>query len=451
MAKKKFKETDILINTMRTHPVCEFFIYDSKVYYNNESEQSGTFNEYLKGVEPGYISLYEYNIDRRSAADAAANPSNDIIFSFITKDSSGGEFKTVTDSSASSMWTTSSIGDVLYGIYPFSASITREYWNKAGDRNINTRPPNVAIADADEVWEGVPKYPHYWAIKNRLNFYGNRSRHYLVSSSQDVYDGRDTPGMAWDKDDQQIGFISIPSIFFGSRIEPGSVSLKWYYTGSLAGELQDKKRNGELIQVSGGTYATDYNDEVAGVIMYDEGFILLTGSWNLMSADEKIQLLPIGGNSNPKWRLWGAGCRDGVSTSAGANYISASFKLSFRATSDTQVMTMFAHARKGEVNYSNNPTYLTYVTAASPAPEGSLPGQIKITSSHIYEENPDRPITNFVSSSFPGHSASFKRQVYVSRVAIYDEEQNLIGVATLANPVLKQEDQDFTFKLKLDI
>ena len=34
---------------------------------------------------------------------------------------------------------------------------------------------------------------------------------------------------------------------------------------------------------------------------------------------------------------------------------------------------------------------------------------------------------------------------------IFDEDKNLIGVAKLANPVMKKESEDFTFKLKLDM
>ena len=101
---------------------------------------------------------------------------------------------------------------------------------------------------------------------------------------------------------------------------------------------------------------------------------------------------------------------------------------------------MFAHARRGEVNYSNNPTYLKY-------------GQERnyFTSSQIYEEPADLEIKNFVSSSFEGHSASFNRQVYISRVGIYDSKKKLIGIATLANPILKKQEDDITFKIKLDI
>jgi hypothetical protein len=101
---------------------------------------------------------------------------------------------------------------------------------------------------------------------------------------------------------------------------------------------------------------------------------------------------------------------------------------------------MFANASRGQANFSNNPTYVTY-------------GQdkMRLTSSAIFEENPERTIKNTVSSSFEGYSAPFERQVYVSRIAVYDKNKNLIGVATLSSPVLKKEAQDLTFKIKLDI
>ena len=35
-------------------------------------------------------------------------------------------------------------------------------------------------------------------------------------------------------------------------------------------------------------------------------------------------------------------------------------------------------------------------------------------------------------------------------LGIYDEERNLIGIAKMATPVRKTEDDQFTFKLKLD-
>jgi len=229
--------------------------------------------------------------------------------------------------------------------------------------------------------------------------------------------------------------VSIPSIFYGQKIKPGSVSLKWYCTGSLAGELRDTKYNGELIEVSGSRTGS-----VAGVIMYAEGFILLTGSWALNGVGIPL-VSGSAGAISPSWIYWGAGAQDGVTKQTTAvGFVSASYDLSFQGVNDIQVVTMFAHARKGEANYSNNPTYVTYNEST-----------LEQTSSRIYEENSNRTIYNTVSSSYHDYEAPFKRQVYISRVAIYDENRNLIGLATLANPVLKKEDQDISFKLKLDI
>ncbi len=66
-------------------------------------------------------------------------------------------------------------------------------------------------------------------------------------------------------------------------------------------------------------------------------------------------------------------------------------------------------------------------------------------------ENDKQKIKNTVSSSYAGFDAPFERQVYISRIAVYDENKNLIGVATLSSPILKEETQDLTFKIKLDI
>ena len=415
MSYRKFKSDDIILNTMKAYPTCEFLIFDSNIYYNNRSPQSGSFTGSVP-TKTGYISLYEYNVDRRPVVTGRCVPpigtasveDTGMIYPFITKDGAGSSFTTAGDTTYSNEF---QYGDILTSSYPMTASISREYMVAAGSRNTGVNK------DTGETFSTDPVYPHYYALRNRLNFYAVRSEHYKVSSS-------------WgDKDLQTLGLISIPSIFWGAAMKPGSFSLKWYFTGSLIGELQDIKRNGELIQV--GPPASTGSGSVAGVVLYEEGFILLTGSWALH--DTQIKLTTTG--DYPKWVYFGAGALDGVEPS-----VSASFGLSFKGTTETQVMTMFAHAERGQVNYSNNPTFLEY-------------GQtiIEQTSAFGYEENTARQIKNTVSSSYPDYSAPFKRQVYVSRIAIYDENKNLIGVTTLSSPVLKEEDRDLTFKLRLDI
>ena len=453
---------------MKTHPECEFFVFDGVVYYNNSPHpHSGAFSANVLNVSPGFISLYEYNVDK-------SEDINPFIYPYITKDSSGGSFKSAVCSQkngviADNEWLVAEGGDFLYGTYPQTASITRELLGQpTGSATAGTRA-KMYTTGTDEDGEltsepttvnGVqiysePTYRHYWSLRNRLNNYEYMSPHFAITGSlvgpnatgswwDPASPMRDGVEVSWIKDQQIINLISIPSIFYGSTIKPGTVSLKWYLTGSLIGELQDIKHNGELIQVSTGSVydpnIANNSASVAGVVMYNEGFILLTGSWALNST--QIPLVKDDTNNySPSWRYFGAGTQDGVTQATTAtNFNSASFSLSFKGTTETQVMTMFANAKRGEVNYSNNPTFLEY-------------GQdvLNKTSSVVYEENSSRLIKNTVSSSYTDYSASFKRQVYVSRVAIYDESRNLIGLATLSNPVLKEEDQDFTFKIRLDM
>jgi hypothetical protein len=327
---------------------------------------------------------------------------NGRIYPWISKDSARSSFSTVGATAYNNEF---QYGEVLIGEYPLSASISRDF----------TTQPSAS--------SGVYSR-NYVALRNRLNNYGLMSEHYKVSSSYRVLDS------------QPLNMIAIPSIFYGTKIQPGSVSLKMYVNGAVIGELQDRRRNGELLQVDGAyrlVTGSTSGSTVAGVVMYNEGYILLTGSWPLAAAS-----FTFGASSSvsPSWLHFGYG------TNSGETQIpnNVTHRLTFNGTTETQVMTMFAHAKRGEVNYSNNPTFLEY-------------GQDKtfFSSSNVYEENSDIRLKNFVSSSYSGYSASFERQVYISRVGIYDANKNLIGVATLSDPVLKKDAEDISFKLKIDI
>ena len=420
MSYKKFAENDIFLNTMRAYPKVNFFIYDGKTYYNNIPEQSGSRFTYVRNVPAGFVSLYEYNIDRPYMALGGTGdpggttvplsggvPEYGRIAPWISKDSARSSFKTVGKVQYDSEF---SYGDILLGAYPLSASITREFITE-----FRATKAGFPVTSGEK---------HYVGLRNRLDFYAGRSLHYKVSSPYG------------DKDTQQINLISIPSIFYGTKIKPGTVSLKWNFTGYLIGELRDPRENGELIQVSG---AADDIGKVAGVVLYDEGFILLTGSWDLSST--QLYLKDASTLVNPSWLYYGVGANDGLDqTTLQPNYVTASYNLDFKGHTETQVVTMYAHARRGETNYSNNPTFLEYGQDMN-----------EYTSSHVYEQRSDITIKNTVSSSHSDYSASFQRQVFVSRITVYDKLKNLIGVATLSNPILKKEDQDISFKIKLDI
>ena len=261
---KKFEPTDVIYNTLITHPKYQFIINRGNVYINNEvlNESSDYWasvgvRAMEKHIPRGYISLYEYNINRDEKNHTKENPT--MIYPFITKQGARTAFSTIStsDFADSSQF---NFGDEITGSYPLSASINRVIVIEGDDQDV-TAP--LTFENVETYTESaVDQNKRYIrALKGALNDRIRMSPHYAYSSS------------LGDKGYQELNMICIPSIFYGSRIRPGSVNLKFYVTGSLIGELTDSSENGELIQTS--------NSLVAGVVLYDHGVCILTGSWNI--------------------------------------------------------------------------------------------------------------------------------------------------------------------------
>ena len=400
----KFKKNDKIINHITSYPLYKFSIYGAKVYLNDQAAYSGSFTSTLCEVPSGYISLYEMNVDRDFSAHTY-DPDTDAgikskIFPFITKDSSLNSFGTVTATDYNQF----AYGTILTGAYPLSSSIVREGFAS-----------------------GVISRPHITALKNTLNYYTPLSPHYQFSSS------------FGDKSQQRCNLISIPSIFFGKQIEKGSVRLDFYISGTSIATLEDVYKNGTLVQTSGTAYAqTQGSNSVAGTVLYNEGFLLLTGSWNL--APDNYALGNSGATETPKWVNFAVGCNDNVAVSDIS--VSASFDVKFRGTTVTPNLTLFAHANKNELNYSNNPTFI----------DKSTKGDVPFTfSSSSFSEQDNIKFKNTISSSFSTYSGSFKKQTFISKMGIYDSNKNLIAIVNLARPVRKKESDEYTFKINLDI
>lgn len=316
-------------------------------------------------------------------------------YPFIRKDSSLNTFKTVSTND----FNTFQYGDIISGSdYPYSSSVQSYLLNT-----------------------GIVSYePRLYALKNTLNYYIKDSQHYSFSSSYG------------DKSVQEIKMISIPSMFYGSSINKGSVTCKWYLTGTLIAELQDVKRNGELIQV----YPQDLNSgSVAGVVLYNEGFVLLTGSWSLHPTYTDYFGTGLT-NYSPSWKYF-------MNSSSVVPYHlpSSSFELDFEGVNYIETLNMFAYAEQGEFNHSNNPTYLKYDSRQKP----------NTTSSLMYSENEQRQIKNIVKTNYDDVEPNLEKTTYISQIGVYDENRNLIAIAKMATPIRKRPNDNLMFKLKLDI
>ena len=406
----KFEQNDIFNNRLKTHPRVHFLISNKKTFYNKEILAQNTFDaeNTVIHVPQGNISLYEMNVNRDDSAHDPTNDNPSLIHPFITKQGSLTSFKTV----STETFQTFDYGQKINGSYPLSSSIDVKYFSTS-----------------------VPERRKIKALKNVFNFYQGLSPHYSYKS--------DNATGTWDKSTQDIKLISIPSIFYGSSIKKGSVKMNFYVTGSLVGTLEDKNRNGELIQ----TLPNDANaGKVAGVVLYNEGFVSVTGSWDIIDTYTDEFLLHET-NIAPQWSFWGN--KEFIGTPLGEETFcpSASWSLECKGTNYVPVMTMLAHAPEGELNHSNNPTFIKFGQQDASVVEGNCTFEQQ---NNEFIQNKKKEITNVVKSFYPNTSGSFEKVTYISKIGIYDEDKNLIAVAKLATPVKKTESRAYTFKMKMD-
>jgi len=399
----KFEDNELLYNRIKTYPQTSFVIYDGKTYYNNRAQESGSFTGSVGCTPPGYVSLYELNVDR--STEKSGPLASSLIFPFQIKNGSSIKFRNISTSDYNSL----SFGDKMEGSYPQSASISSAFFGA----NIISNPTASAL-------------------QNSLNNYK------VLSPSFDYNNitGSDVNFPQPSAKDMRL--ISIPSIFYGSSIRKGSMSLRFYVTGTLIGELKDDKKNGELRQTFAITAAgsTSPSGSIPGVVMYNEGFIILTGSWPIGDSTEQYSSST---PNNPRWIDFAS--TSSLGASPYNSLPNSSFEISFEGTQYVPNLTMFATAPRGEVNFSNNPTALTY----DPLQLGAIE-----TGSFAYKQPRDQTVKSIVSSSYSSPAPPYEKTVFIDQIGIYDKEKNLIGIAKLATPIRKRDNDDLTFKIKLD-
>lgn len=361
MSLKRFRDEDLLHNTVEARPKQSFFICDGSVYESQIFPSS---------------SLGSY--------------------SFITKDGNLTNFRTVSTNDYNNDF---AYGDIITGSsYIFvTSSLTRYHFAANSARFISG------------------------TLKNTFDYYKTVSPHHAYSSS------------LGQKETQELTLINIPAIYYGSRIEKGTVDIKMYISGSLVGRLQDIYRNGELVQTQ--PEGSTGSGSVAGVCLYREGFLALTGAWALSH-----EALDFNNDASPvigKWTHFAAG----METAFGSGVIpSASFSIDFEGKTKIPTLTMFCHAEVGEFNHSNNPTFIEH-------------GQSLVvnSSSYQYREPHKIEIANTVKTNYLDPTGSFEKTTYISSVKIYDRFKNLVGIAKLAKPIRKTESRDLTVKLRIDL
>jgi hypothetical protein len=398
----KFTADDIFVNRLNTSPQYEFTLYSGSLYTNNE--RYGGANK-----ASGSISLYELNVGRELTSSIVVTGENksNLCYPFTVKDGSLGSFNSITRAEYNS----ASYGTGLTSSYPLTSSIQRELIAAAS-------LPTTALSSTDD----------FFSARRRMIALGNTLNRNKLLSPAFAYSSSNVT-VAKPLLTGAVNLISIPSIFFDSGIKRGTMELNFYYTGTLMDTARDEYQNGELISTMGNT-----SGSIVGVALYNEGFILLTSSQAIYSPNHD-DYTNDGVQSQASWLNFGA-----YSGSNSQNYATSSlYTISFNGTNNVPTMTMFAFAQAGDINNSQNPTW---VTSSAERVTGFTSGS--------YIETRYQNIKNTVQSEYCDFDEKFEKQVFISKVGIFDKDKNLIGVAKLANPIQKRETDAFTLKLKID-
>ena len=475
-----FTENDVFRNVLKTYPKYIFSFHLNAAHINRRVSEG-------HNVITGAVSLYEMDVDRLTANAVPGDEGfNDYLISgSFTK----GENKV--DDVAYKSVKFSQLGAKLVPAgtdmsipYPLTASIAREL--------IKAKPDTSGDADTDNdgylIYSGSTSSKtvrKVVALKNTFDYYKYLSPYYDFDTYILKNGGIPPHSLAQYGKNINVGgvkpqahpltqsipvndltnLIVIPKIFYGNKIKKGSIDLKFYYTGSLLARAQDIRKNGELVETYRGNEAA--TGSVIGMALYNEGVLLITASYNLDDNLVDGYMSPTGSHAdgvaswmvdNPKWGYFGAYKSFVISPTEGdAHYgpTSSSYSLEFQGTEKIPVITMLAHAKKNDLNWSNNPTFLDrkdeWANTNNLATDWHYTRVHGVTSgSSYYKENKYISIHNTISSSYDNYSASYAPQTFISKIGIFDKDKNLIGIAKVANPVKKTEDRELTFKLKLD-
>jgi len=251
-----------------------------------------------------------------------------------------------------------------------AAELVQAFWN---DRHFETSPVSQGASDWSTVLDSAVLIGP-------------------VFNSRILFDGADrtisptTPGetkrrfyvfeATGDESSNQVAFFSIPNVFYGQAIKPGTLTIR------------DTNLTG--------------SDSKVSIILKDDGF----GSLYRANSPDPNKLHSVGN----------VFYNDGVVVVKSPHLFqfgSGSYSLDFRGTQDVFNREMLIEAPKNLLNTSSNPTFQ------------------KLAPTDDANETADE-------------------FVYITAVLLHDEDLNVIGRATLSQPVVKRVTDGITFRLKKD-
>ena len=191
----------------------------------------------------------------------------------------------------------------------------------------------------------------------------------------------------------EIGVLSIPSKLFGEQIVPNTLTIEFD-----SNTLYDDGE-GNLVKT---------NLEVVGNVLYQHGIVTLTKSSSTSSGG--------GGIGGYGFSIYGVGVYGGTGFSINDFVTTSNITCSFSSSYTIYETQYKATLRESEFNFSQNPSII------SSSAEGT--------------------VYNFVTSSY--------FNPYVTTVGLYNENQELLAVGKLAQPLPTSPSTDTSILINID-
>ena len=253
--------------------------------------------------------------------------------------------------------------------------------------------------DIDEVSNGFNKKVVYASIKSQ--FYNNPATASLLTEVGRRISYASTNERILEDD---IAVFSIPQIYYGEGIKPGTVVL------------EDEQL--------GRTYTDDgysnlkYGNQIKGNIFYDRGLIVVA--------------------------------KDIVSGS-----VLSQFTLNFRSTKTIYENEIFISVLENEFNFSQNPSAVSETDGVVNTYTVQRPGSIRpgdLVNKSFYNAG-----TKIINNEFNNYedyvsldpTGSFLAP-YITTIGLYDNELNMVAVAKLPQPIKSTPDYPINFIIRFD-
>jgi hypothetical protein len=354
-------------------------------------------------------SIYGSNVIFRSKTTGLINNCNYLVSASVTRSFTGGTTDVVTGSYEYQRLVYRSIQELYYSNY-----LTCSY----GD--IDTQPLLIPGSDptGDRFVGSASSQAHY---ENYLQSTLSYPRFFPTAS------------------DARIGVLSIPNYLFGDYIQPNSLHISFPFNSVNYEFYDDGEGNLRMLNTVYGT-----SSAIVGNVIYPHGIVTLVGNQSLYDYFNNYINGTVLGSTYAS-AIYGTSYVYGnilniaglITEFVSSSNITCSFSSSYTIYETQYKCTI----RENEFNYTLNPSTFTSVSSS-------------FTTTNLGASPCDVASSSIGTSISPGIPYDYVNQdyfsPYITTVGLYDEQQNLLAIGKLSQPLPSSPTTDTTILINID-